>query len=205
MNSNLWIHKAFTMCLMVALLATYSMVALAADGKASGEIVVTGTGSNGEAASVSVNGEPVQSGRTIFSSSTITTAENSRAIVNLGKAGKLELAPNTTFVLSFDDAAISGDLASGSVSVLNSLRAVNVKTATGQTVELNAGDTAAADSGTASQTKGGAATGAATGHAWWIFVAIIAGAAAGGAIISATDKNSNTFGSSVTTGVSPTQ
>ena len=40
MNSKLWFHKALTMCLLVAVTATCSMVALAGDGRATGEIVV---------------------------------------------------------------------------------------------------------------------------------------------------------------------
>ena len=90
MNSKLWIRKALTMCSLVAILATYSMVALASDGKTAGEIVVTGN-SAGDASAVTVNGEPVKSGRTIFSSSTISTPEGSGAIINLGKTGRIEL------------------------------------------------------------------------------------------------------------------
>ena len=37
MNSKLWIRKALSMCLSVAVLATYSMVALAGPGRAAGE------------------------------------------------------------------------------------------------------------------------------------------------------------------------
>ena len=65
MNSKLWIRKALTMSLTVAIFATYSMVALAADGRTAGEIVITG---NTGAGAVTVNGEPAKSGRTIFSS-----------------------------------------------------------------------------------------------------------------------------------------
>ena len=55
MNSKVWIRKAMTMSLTVAIMATYSMVALASDGRAAGEIVITG---NTAAAAVTVNGEP---------------------------------------------------------------------------------------------------------------------------------------------------
>src|SRR5512140_383457 len=114
MNSKLWIRKALTMALTVAIVATYSMVALAGDGRTAGEIVVTG---NTNSTAVTVNGEPAKSGRTIFSSSTITTPADAGAIINLGKAGKIELAPNTTFVVNFDERNVSGDLSAGSVSV----------------------------------------------------------------------------------------
>lgn len=184
MNSKLLFHKALTMCLLVALSATCSMVALAGEGRASGEIVVTGSNE----AVVTVNGEAVKSGRTIFSSSTITTAEGAGAIVNLGKAGRIQLAPNTTFVLSFDDAAISGSLTSGSISVLNATKSVNVKTATGD-VSLNTGDTASA-SGAPSPAAAHSGD-----HDWWAYALIFGGAVAG--IVWATTKdNENRFGSS---------
>jgi hypothetical protein len=48
MNSKLWIRKALSMCLSVAVLATYSMVALAGPGKAAGELAVSGKNVNGE-------------------------------------------------------------------------------------------------------------------------------------------------------------
>ena len=71
MNRKLWIRKALSMCLCVALLATYSMVALAGPGKAAGELTVSGKNANGEAPFVLVNGETARSGRSVFSGSTI--------------------------------------------------------------------------------------------------------------------------------------
>jgi hypothetical protein len=50
---------------------------------------------------VKVNGENAQSGRSIYSGSTIATPENASAIINLGKPQN-ELAPNTIMHLSFD-------------------------------------------------------------------------------------------------------
>ena len=199
MNSKLLIHKAFTMCLTVVLVATYSMVALASDGKISGEIVVTGTSAS-ETAAVTVNGEPVKSGRTIFSSSTISTPEGSGAIINLGKAGRIELAPNTTFALSFDDAAISGNLAAGSITVLNAAKSVSVKTLSGQAVQLNAGETASANSGA----PAAPAPANSSNSNWWVYALILGGAVAG-IVLATQDGNDNNFGGSATTGVSPTR
>jgi hypothetical protein len=183
MNTKSLFHKALTMCLMVAVFATCSMVALAGDARASGEIVVTGSSE----ASVTVNGEAVKSGRTIFSSSTIITSEGSGAIINLGKAGRIELAPNTTFAISFDNSAISGSLSAGSVTVLNAAQAVSVKTAAGETVNLNTGETAAASSGSAS-TKATSGT-----KHWWPFALIFGGAIAG-LIWIASDNSNDRFG-----------
>lgn len=199
MNSKLWIHKALTMCLMVALVATYSMVALAGEGKASGEIVVTGTGSSATS-TVTVNGESVKSGRTIFSSSTITTPEGAGAIINLGKVGRVELAPGTTFALTFDDAAINGELSSGSITVLNAARSVSVKTLSGELVDLSAGETASAGSAAATQTA------AKSGDSNWWMYALIFGGAVAGIVFAASDDNDNNFGSGTGSGpVSPTR
>ena len=196
MNSKLWIRKALTMCLMVAFVATYSMVALASDGKTAGEIVVTGNSSNGDVVAVTVNGEPVKSSRTIFSSSTISTTEGAGATVNLGKAGRIQLGPNTTFALSFDDKSISGDLTSGSITVLSAAQSVGVKTLSGEVVHLSAGETAAADSATASKAAGNTSG---LGP-WWI--AIVGGAVV--AIIwAAQSKNTNQFGAGTINAVSP--
>jgi len=198
MNSKSVIYKAFTTSLLVALIATCSMVTLAIDGKASGEIVVTGN-STAETAAVTVNGEPVKSGRTIFSSSTISTSEGAGAIINLGKAGRIELAPNTTFALSFDNAAINGSLSTGKVTVLNAAHSVSVKTSSGETVQLNAGETATAN---ATQTQ---TTTANTGgdNNWWAY-ALIFGGAVTGIIFATIDGNDNNFGGGAGTGVSPT-
>ena len=43
MNSKLWIQKGLAMCLMVAIYATYSMVAFAGSDRLVGELTVTGS------------------------------------------------------------------------------------------------------------------------------------------------------------------
>jgi hypothetical protein len=118
MNSKLWIQKALSLCLSVAILATYSMVGLAAPGKAAGELTVSGKNVNGESPFVLVNGEAARSGRSVFSGSTITTPETASAVMSLGKFGKIELAPATSLTLTFDEKGIFGDLTSGKVTVL---------------------------------------------------------------------------------------
>ena len=138
MNSKLWIQRALASCLVMAITASYSMVVLAAPGNAVGELMVTG---GAGASSVTVNGEPAASGRAIFSSSTISTPEGISAAVNLGKAGKLQFAPNTTFTININGNAIGGDLTAGSVTVLEASQAVSVKTLGGETLMLGAGET----------------------------------------------------------------
>lgn len=200
MNSKLWIQKVFTMCMTVVLVATSSMVALAIDGKTAGEIIVKG--SDSETATVTVNGEAVKSGRTIFSSSTISTSEGAGAIINLGKAGRIELAPNTIFAVSFDDAAISGSLTAGSITVLSAARSVAVTTASGE-IKLNAGETASANSNTSQP-----APAANSGGPNWLAFALIFGGAVAGIVFATRDSNDNRFGGNVGVGggsVSPTR
>jgi hypothetical protein len=104
------------MCLVVATIATYSMVTLASSERVAGELTILGKNSDSETSFVKVNGEVAQSGRSIFSSSTIVTSNDAGAIINLGKIGKIELAPDTTLALSFNEKGISGDLLSGAVN-----------------------------------------------------------------------------------------
>lgn len=186
MNSKLLFHKALSMCLTVTLLATFSMAALAGERRASGEIVVTGTN---ETSVVTVNGEAVKSGRTIFSSSTIATTEGTGATVNLGKAGRIQIASNTTFTLSFENDVISGDLAQGSITVLNAANSVSVKTSSGEVV-LNSGETATADSGSAAKQS----TSATSSNNWLVY-ALIFGGAVTGIVLATSQDTENRFGS----------
>jgi hypothetical protein len=196
MNSKLWIRKALSMCLMVAMIATYSMTTLANSERVAGELSVSGKNVNGETPFVKVNGEAAQSGRSIFSSSTIATPDNANAIINLGKIGKIELAPNTTLAISFNEKGISGDLLAGQVTILNAADSVFIKTLNG-TVKLNAGDSAAATTGRAqddTDSKGGGA--------FLVWALILGGAAAGIILAANTDNNRIALGGN-TTVISP--
>lgn len=114
MSSRTWSRSAIALCLSVAILSTYSMVALAAPGQAkpSGELSVVG--------SVSVDGTNAISGATVFSGSTITTAQNSSAVLSLGKLGRVELLPNSNIKLDFTDASVAGNLDAGRVRLSTS-------------------------------------------------------------------------------------
>jgi hypothetical protein len=201
MNSKLWIRKALSTCLVIATVLTYSMVTLASSEKIAGEILVTGKNADGQAPLVRVNGETAQSGRSIFSSSTIATPENAGAIISLGKIGKIELAPSTTLALSFSEKGISGDLTTGRVTVLNAADSVVITTVGGKSLTLNAGDSASAASqqkdDTTSDNDGGAAG---------LLYAVILGGAVAGIIIAATRGNDNaiTLGGGATV-ISPTR
>jgi len=185
MNSTLWIKKATSMTLMVAIFATYSMVALAAGGKATGELIVNG------AEQVTVNGELVANGRTIFTGSTIATPQASSATINLGKAGSIELAPNSTATVAFTGESITLDLGAGKVSVLSAMNGVAVN-AGGKALVLAPGESASTqddDDKTDSSN-------------WWVFALILGGAAAG-LLIAATRGDNDIQLGGTSTVVSP--
>src|ERR687893_2862044 len=100
-----------SLALALAILCTYSMVALAAPQQGqtgpTGDLSVVGE--------VSVNGTSAISGATVFSDSTITTGQNSSAVVSLGKLGRVELLPNSSLKLSFNEGTVTGALDAGKV------------------------------------------------------------------------------------------
>ncbi|MBA3334973.1 MAG: hypothetical protein H0T08_05105 [Acidobacteria bacterium] len=201
MNIKLWIRKALSMCLVVATIATYSMVSLANSERIAGELLVSGKNINGQAPFVTINSEAAQSGRSVFSSSTIATPENASAIINLGKAGKIELAPNTILTLTFNEKAISGDLVSGRVTVLSAGENVAIKTVGGKIAQLAAGESATASNQT-TQDDDDDDDGGGSGALLW---ALVLGGAAVGIIIAArTDNNRIALGGS-TNVISPTR
>jgi ribosomal 50S subunit-recycling heat shock protein len=56
---------------------------------------------------VTVNGARAVAGATISSDTEVTTAQNSSAVVSLGKLGRVEVLPQTTMKLSFADDTVS--------------------------------------------------------------------------------------------------
>lgn len=191
MNSKTLIRKALSLCLMVAIYATYSMVTLASTDKVAGELLISGKNSN-----VTVNGETAQNGRSIFSASTISTPENTSAIINLGKIGKIQLAPNTTANISFTDKGINGDLLNGKITVINAASSVNIKTTEGKTVKLSTGESVTA--GQAQQDDDDDDDDKVGGMAWWIWAAIFGGAIAATVIAATTDNNRIALGGGTT-------
>ncbi|MEO7659901.1 MAG: hypothetical protein ABIV48_09835 [Pyrinomonadaceae bacterium] len=142
--------KAFTIGVLSTIIVTGSMVTLASSNRPVGELLVNGK-QVVENGAVTVNGEAAKSGRTIFSGSTIATSENLSATINLGKVGKLELAPGTIFTLNVNSDSVSGSLTSGSVTVVNSDETVGVVTLTGELVTLHSGESVDAHSSHPSQ------------------------------------------------------
>jgi hypothetical protein len=111
MNSKNLIRKLIALCLTVTVLSVYSMVVLATPGQdtPTGELTASGQ--------VTVNGQSAITGATIFSDSTITTSADSTAVVSVGKLQKIELLPNTTLKISFNESGMNGELSAGKVAV----------------------------------------------------------------------------------------
>ncbi|HWW75596.1 MAG TPA: FecR domain-containing protein [Pyrinomonadaceae bacterium] len=66
---------------------------------------------------VNVDGSPAASGQTVFPGSAVAALEKSRALVNLGPLGRLELSPRTSLSLDFGGAGAAYALESGRVRV----------------------------------------------------------------------------------------
>jgi hypothetical protein len=112
MVSKMWGRKSLASFLAVAVLSVYSMFVLATPGYAApmaGELSAFGA--------VTVNGQKAASGTTVFSDSMIVTDTDANAMVNLGKAGRVEVLPGSTIKLSFSENSLSGQLEAGQVRV----------------------------------------------------------------------------------------
>jgi len=69
--------------------------------------------------SVTVNDKKAITGTSVYDNSRVNVAcaNGNRAIVNLGKLGRVEMAPGSQMVLKFSDGIISGDLVMGKIIV----------------------------------------------------------------------------------------
>jgi len=67
---------------------------------------------------VTVNGQSAECGTAILSDSTINTAADSSATVSLGSLGVIELMPNSSIRLSFNESNVVGVLEAGHVRVI---------------------------------------------------------------------------------------
>ena len=168
--------KLLSVNLALAILVSSSLFVLASpSANVMGELTVSGKVSNGEAPFVLVNGERAQSGRTILSSGTIST-EDSSATLNFGKAGSVEIAPNSSVAININGSEVSGSVISGKVKAFGAL-ANSIRTG--------------ANSQSSSKNKN-----------WWIWAVVFGGAAA--ALIY-TASNSNSSSTSGGGTVSPTR
>lgn len=185
-NSKRFAVSTTTFGLLFALIVSCSYVSLANANKPVGEILISGS-SVVDGKSVTVNGEEAKTGRTIFDSSVISTPAGQSAIVNLGKAGKIQIAPGSSVTIDVAGETVSGSLSSGSLTVLGSVVPVNVRTAGGDMVRVAAGESVTSSS-TAASAKAQTGPG---GVDWWIWAAIIAGAATAVVLIVTLDDDDN--------------
>lgn len=192
MKSSRLLFKGVAATLVMSMLLLEGAV-VSASGKIAGEILVADRG-----AAVTVNGEVVKSGRSIFSGSTIDTPASAGAVLSLGTAGRIELAPGSSFTVSFDDSKISGLLSAGKVTVISSTEKVKVETADGKVSELSTGE-----SSETSKQQDDTATSKGGGN-WWIWTLVFGGAVTGVVLASITDNNRTSVGGG-TTIVSPSR
>ncbi|HEX8288275.1 MAG TPA: hypothetical protein VF556_09775 [Pyrinomonadaceae bacterium] len=107
-------YKFIVFSLVVAILTTISPVYLLAQNKLVGEIVVTKLSADGF---VTVNGERVESGRSIMATSKIKTSPQANAKVVFSQTGTVLIEPNSNLNLSFVNSGISGKLINGKITV----------------------------------------------------------------------------------------
>jgi hypothetical protein len=182
--------STLSLLLTVALVGSYSMVALAGDAKLAGEIVVSG----GNDAIVSVNGETVKSGRTVFSSSTIETSADATAFVNVKNVGKLKIAPSSKMLVTFDKDGIAGNIVVGKLTVIESASNVNITAPNGKIATLKTGESVITVQDDDDDDDSGSS---------WMLWALIFGGAAAAIIIAAASNNNRVDLGGGTTVVSP--
>ncbi len=187
-------NKKIKMTLNVALIASFYVVfaVIGLANRSIGDITVFSI-ENAVSPTVKVNGEVINSGRSLLDGSVIATDENSGAIINVRGIGKVELAPNSLVSLSVEEKGLYADLSSGKLTVLEGNN-VRVKTAD-NIVSLNAGESA-----TTQQTQTNS-----PGNTPWLLWALLLGGAAAVVIAVAAGGNNEIQIGGGTTIVSPTR
>ncbi len=108
---------------------------------ATAQLNVTGSGADGKTASITVNGADSLNESRLMSPADISVPAETSAVVNLGKAGQIELSPGTTARITFTDNAVTVDLSGGRMRVTSPSTAnFNVKTADGVIMNDKSGD-----------------------------------------------------------------
>ncbi len=127
---SFWLSHFTCLSLIAAIFISSSMVVLAAPGTSlAGEIVFSGGDTTGVESAVTLDGQPVLTGRTFFGSGVISTPETRSVTVNLGKLGRVTLSPKSILSLTLSENSIGGELTAGQMQVFNKAGvAVNIKT-----------------------------------------------------------------------------
>lgn len=110
------VHRLIVLMLFLALSNLEVLSSLAAEdpknnGQIVGQLIVTGA--------VTVNDKKAISGTSVFNNSrlSVACAGGNRAIVSLGRLGRIELNPGAQLLLRFADGLISGELVTGRIIV----------------------------------------------------------------------------------------
>lgn len=125
------LQKALSVGLMLSLgsfssLMSSSALAQTMPRAAAGELMIVGN--------VLLNGTPAISGATIFSDSIVKTGEGG-ATINLGQAGRIEVAANSEMKIRFTESNVGGNLTAGSTTISAPAGvAVSVATAEGTAI-----------------------------------------------------------------------
>lgn len=172
MISQSRMRQAVSVCVLIAIFTTTSMISLAGPGRVAAELTVSGKSVNGESPVVLVNGEASKSGRSVFSSSSIATPAETTATLGIGKAGRIQLDPESSASLIFDESTVEAELTSGRLTVLGSLGTVKVRTNDGKTSTLKAGDSITASGQAQAARQSG------NDDNYWIWILVAAGVAA---------------------------
>lgn len=85
--------------------------------KLAAEITLTPASTSNAETFVTVNGERIISGRSIFSPAEIATSSNAKAKVAIPNTGAVSLAPNSKMNLFFNESTITGIVTSGEITV----------------------------------------------------------------------------------------
>jgi ferric-dicitrate binding protein FerR (iron transport regulator) len=107
--------RLIALCLAVAVLHLPATLCVGASGysaekwKLNGELTVFGL--------AKVDGELAVSGQTLFSGSTVETAQDATSIINLGARGRIGLLGDSSLRLSFEESALLCSLNTGSTRV----------------------------------------------------------------------------------------
>lgn len=125
------VRKSVTLATIAAVWCVYSMVAFALPTDLAGDITVTGQ--------VMVNGQPAVSNSTITSGAVITTADNSSAVISLGKTGRVEILANSNVTLRFTDNSIIAMVSEGKTRIANAAGVAATVTTKHATVIADAG------------------------------------------------------------------
>ena len=135
------IFRAFSLAGIFFALCLFVSPAFSQMTAATARLSVMGKESKGMKPFITVNGANSLNESSLMSPASISVPADTTAVVNLGKAGQIELSPGTMISLTFTDNAVTIDLSGGRLRVTSPASAdFNVKTADGIIINDRRGD-----------------------------------------------------------------